>query len=186
MYTRCASLETGWLIEEVEAAVKAGNIEYIDSTLNASLNHVRWCFDSSPSYDDIQEELEAFAITHGEWPVLIVVDNIRNVFAPDAGEDVDAVCQWLKEVAAHTGAAVIGLHHVKGAFNDGNVPIPLSGLIGQIGKIPELILTLHRVGSDVGGWSLRISPVKNRTGRADASGAWWIPHDYHPERMLIL
>jgi hypothetical protein len=185
MYLRCASAETGWRMEDIEKQVESGNTEYIDATLNKETSHIRWAFDSSPSYDDIQEELECFALTYGEWPSLIVVDNIRNVFTSDSADDHDSVCQWLKELAAITGAAVIGLHHVTGAYNAGNVPIPLSGLLGQIGKIPETILTLHRIGSDIAGWTLRISPVKNRTGKANSSGEWSLDFEYEPERMKI-
>jgi replicative DNA helicase len=185
MYLRCAASELGWRMEDIENQVKSGNTKHIDTTLNAATSHIRWSFDSSPAYEDIEQELEAFALTYGEWPALIVVDNLRNVFAPDGNTDTDGVCQWLKEIASMTGAAVIGLHHVTGSYNNGDVPIPLGGLLGQVGKIPETILTLHRVGSDIAGWTMRVCPVKNRTGKADASGGWVLDLPYEPERMRL-
>ena len=184
MYLRGASLETGYLMEDIENTVRAGKTELIDAKLNAA-DHIRWSFATGPSPEDIEDELQAFAAIYGEWPALIVIDNLRNVYIRDSGEDMDGVCQYFKDLASRTGAAVIGLHHVKGAWNDGNIAIPLSGLIGQIGKIPEVILTLHKTGSEAAGWSMGVSTVKNRTGRGDPSGNFIIHLEYAPERMHL-
>jgi replicative DNA helicase len=185
MYLRAASHETGWKMEDIENTVKAGRTELIDAKLN-SKDYIRWSFEPNPTQTDIEEELLAYVLTYGEWPHLIVVDNLRNVYTESGGEDMDELCDWLHALAKKTGAAVIALHHVKGPYNDGNVPIPLSGLIGQIGKVPEMILTLHKIGSDISGWTMNVSVVKNRTGKGDPSGGWFLSLLYEPERMKLV
>ena len=44
-----------------------------------SMAHVRWCFDPSPSLDDIELEMEAFNELYGEYPELVVIDILDNV-----------------------------------------------------------------------------------------------------------
>jgi hypothetical protein len=103
---------------------------------------------------------------------VIVVDNFKNLFAGGGGEfeALEGNCEFLHELAKETGAAVIALHHVTGENEDGTKPIPMSGLRGKISKTPAVIWTLHRTPSH-----LNISPVKNRNGKANASGAWTLP-----------
>lgn len=184
-FVRGASEATGWLMADIEEQIKAGNTAYIETEL-AKVGNVRFSFDASPSLDDVEEELQAFAVTFGDWPALIVVDNLRNLWLPDEmGEDHDKACDYLHALAKKTGAAVVALHHVKGPYNDGKTPIPLSGLIGQIGKVPEVVLTLHKSGGDFGPELLNVSPVKNRSGRADPSAGWSLPFRYDPSRMVV-
>ena len=74
-------------------------------------------------------------------------------------------------MARTTEACVIVLHHVTGPYNDANQPIPLSGVKGQIGRVPELILTLHKEVGEYGYEDLlKVSTVKNRGQKADPSG----------------
>jgi hypothetical protein len=97
---------------------------------------------------------------------------------------LEKVCEYLHELARMTGACVVALHHVKGDSNDGNQPVPLSQIKGQIGRVPEMILTLHRIGDDASR-QMGVSVVKNRTGKADASGAMILYLDADMERMRL-
>jgi hypothetical protein len=97
---------------------------------------------------------------------------------------LEKVCEYLHELARETGACVVALHHVKGDSNDGNQPVPLSQIKGQIGRVPEMILTLHRIGDD-SSRQMGVSVVKNRTGKADASGAMTLYLDADMERMRL-
>lgn len=185
MFVRGAAMETGWLMADIEKQIEAKNLEYIETKLNER-HDVRYSFDPNPSLDDVEEELKAFAMTYGEWPALIVVDNLRNLFLPEEmGDNHDKACDYLHALAKKTNAAVVALHHVKGPYNDGRTPIPLPGLIGQIGKVPELILTLYKSGGEFGPSTLNVSPVKNRSGRAEADASWSLPFIYEAERMHI-
>jgi hypothetical protein len=93
---------------------------------------------------------------------------------------LEEACVIMKGLARDTNAAVIALHHVSGALEDGLTAIPLSGLRGKIPKTPATVLTLHR---GEGGKQLRVSPVKVRSGVADASGNWSLPIAIDLNRM---
>lgn len=187
MYTRAASMLTGWRTTDVEHQIRSGNTETIDAKLNAH-DHIRFNFDAAPGMDDIDEELKAFASAYGEWPRLVVVDNIRNVFDPDGEKgSVDGVIDFLHERARETKSCIIGLHHVTGAYDDGITPVPLSGLMGKVSKVPATILTLNRNPQlDFNGaQAMNISPVKNRGGKADPSGGTQIPIRAHMDTMTL-
>ncbi|MEV6675217.1 DnaB-like helicase C-terminal domain-containing protein [Streptomyces sp. NPDC051162] len=184
-YVRAGANITGWTTGDVENAI----LHQQTTTLDAALSGVsiRWNFDASPSLTEIEEELTAYAMIYG-YPAICIVDNVTNVDAPEMGEGhagLDELCGYFHDLARKTESAVILLHHVTGIYNDGTNPIPLSGIKGQIGRVPEVILTLHRGGTEFEGYNLRASNVKNRGGKADASGFTFAELNWEPERMQI-
>ncbi|MFE7313794.1 AAA family ATPase [Streptomyces sp. NPDC057555] len=184
-YVRSAARVSGWTTAQVEAAIQDQQTTTLDAAL-AGLD-IRFNFDASPSLDEIEESLTAYAMIFG-WPALTIIDNVTNVDAPEMGEGhagLDELCGFFHDLARRTGSAIILLHHVTGIYNDGNNPIPLSGIKGQIGRVPEVILTLHRGGTEFEGYDLRVSNVKNRGGKADPSGFTYARLGWQPERMLI-
>lgn len=139
--------------------------------LDDATNHIWFCWNPSPNLSDIQDEVEAFAHVTGEWPHLIVLDNLKNVWVDssgDGGEHVryDRVLDFMHEVAGMTNAHVMVLHHVVGPYEDGDKPIPLSGILGKVTKPFRLILTLFRPTEG----QLGLSIVKNSTGKMDQTG----------------
>lgn len=189
MYVRAAAMLTGWTVDECEAAIRGTDegARTIEAALDG-MHMVRWSFEPSIDYNDLEDHLEAFAGTYGDWPKLIVVDNLKDLADPDGETSLADRCKYLKVIARHTNAAVIALHHVTGEYDDGNKPVPLSGLMDKISKIPEVILTLHRNPSAVtfdGRQHLFVCPVKNRGGKADPSGSWGIPISAFMDRMRL-
>ncbi len=185
MYVRTAAKELKWTTAEVEGQVELENTQLIDTTLNNRTGHIRWCFDTSPTLDVMEEELLAFAATYGSFPDVIVVDNITNVDT-ESGEGqmaLESICEYLHGLARKTGAAVIGLHHVTGEFDDGTRPVPLSGLKGKVSKVPEMVLTLFRNNEQPN--KMGVAVVKNRGGKADPSGAMVVWLDLELDRMQI-
>lgn len=146
--------------------------------------HIWWNFDSALTLQDINDEIEAYALVWGEYPHLIVVDNLNNV-SDGAGESKDTqdrVMDYLAQVARHTSAAVVVLHHVTGAYEDGQTPVPLSGLMNKVGKRPRLIITLYQHDSNILGACI----VKNTTGRADPAAQDVVAHiGWLPSRSFL-
>lgn len=148
---------------------------------------IRFNFNASPSLDTIERAVMAFEELYGEFPSLIVIDNITNVQngTQDNGSDpfagLETFLDYLKTMGRETQSCVIGLHHVLGPYNDGLQPIPLSGVKGQIGRVPELILTVFRAGPG----KLGVSPVKIRGGNPDTSGQTYAELSFHGETMTI-
>jgi hypothetical protein len=139
-------------------------------------------YDSSPTPHDIEEIVAAYYELCNEFPALIVVDNITNVVtdATESGDPfsgLEALMDYLHSMARVTGACVIGLHHVTGDYNNGDKPIPLNGVKGQITRVPEMVLTLHKI--------LCVSPVKNRGGKADPTGQTYAELEFDGATMKV-
>ena len=180
--TRMLSIETGCpLSESTERVRNQQDVELEDL--------IRFSFESSPTLENLKTSLESYEEVYGDFPALIVVDNVTNVLTDLNEEDpfagLEVLMEQLHGLARLTGACVVGLHHVLGQYNDGATPIPLSGIKGQIARVPEVVLTLHRVCSSYGPDSFRVSAVKNRSSKADPSGLDWAALEFDGSRMLI-
>lgn len=139
--------------------------------LNDNTRHIWFDWNNGPNLYDIQDEVEAFAHVNGEWPHLIVVDNLKNIYVEtsgEAGEHIryDRVLDFLHELAGHTGAHIMVLHHVAGFYENGDAPIPLSGILGKVTKPFRLIITLYRPNEN----QIGLSIVKNSTGKMSQKG----------------
>ena len=134
--------------------------------------------------------MAAYEEVYGDYPALTIVDNITNVRSGGLNDEdpfagLEVTLEYLHDMARQTGSCVVVLHHVTGPFNDSDKPIPLSGVKGQIGRVPELILTMHRVPSQYGTDVLNVSIVKNRGGVQDPSGRDFVSLDFDGAMMQI-
>lgn len=141
------------------------------SILEDNTRHIWFNWNTGPNLQDIEDEVMAFAHATGDWPHLIVIDNLKNIWVDtsgDGGEHVryDRVLDFLHELAGQTNAHIMVLHHVTGFYEDGDKPIPLSGILGKVTKPFRLIITLYRPSEE----QLGLSIVKNSTGRMDQGG----------------
>jgi len=151
--------------------------------LQDSTNHIWFYWDASPSLEDIEAEIEAYAYSNGAWPHLIVVDNLINVDTEgEAGHaQKDSVMHWLQQLANLTNAHVMVLHHVTGQYEDGNTPVPKSGLLDKVAKRPRLVCTLYRVSEGL----LGVRVVKNSSGPMAADGSFGPDIAVMMERMWM-
>lgn len=184
--TRSLSIQTGWSLSKSSEMVRQSNLNDVADELDLP---IRFNYSASPSLDQIETSMEAYGEVYESYPELVIVDNITNVRAGGANDEdpfagLESLMEYLHDMARRTGACVIGLHHVQGPYNDADKPIPLSGIKGQIGRVPELILTMHRrptMGPDM----LNISTVKNRSGKADPSGLDYTSLEFVGDSMTI-
>ncbi|MEU8948766.1 AAA family ATPase [Streptomyces sp. NPDC048489] len=151
----------------------------------------RFSFDARPRPKDIERDLAAYFEVFGTMPHLIVVDNITNVDAGGAADaeafsfGLEAMCEYLADMARETKAHVLALHHVTGEHSDGLSPIPLSGVKGKIGRVPSVIITLHKEIDGMDGRIIHASPVKNREGFEDSSGQTFSSYDFNQSNMRL-
>jgi predicted ATP-dependent serine protease len=164
MGVRAAAKMSGHPQAQVEKGMQDPSIAPMYHDVLAKLWNVRFSFDVT-GMEDVRDEVFAYATAHGEFPHLIVVDNLVNVVE---GEDEYRAMRHavadLDRLAHVTGAHVMVLHHATGKYEDGDSPIPLGGIEGKVAKIPAQVITLNRVHND----TLRVNVVKNRSGKADA------------------
>jgi len=152
------------------------------SSVLKQAEHIRWCFESAPSLQDIELQVDAFFELYGDYPELIVVDNLLDCTHSDGDEwaSMRSLLREFKWWARETGSAFLVLHHTSEAVPSDPCP-PRSAIQGKVAQTPALILT---VGSNQLGF-MGVCPVKNRYGPADPSGnaASWLV--YEPARMHI-
>jgi hypothetical protein len=151
-------------VEQVAAELK-GEPAWASSLL-AQHDNIRWCFDPSPTLEDIGEETEAFGEIYGDYPELIVVDILRNVaYYEDAERGSNArKLQYFHSLARQTGAGIIVVHHCTEASRADPCP-SRSDILEKQNELPSLILTVG-----VRGNAFHVAPVKNRHGFQDPSG----------------
>ncbi len=183
MGMRVVAMATGMTQSNAEQILKQDK----DSAENIlkQFDYLRWSFESSPTLSDIDESVQAFETTWGISPTLIVIDNLMDI-AMDGHEEFSgmrAAMKELKYLARDTNACVLVLHHTKEGFI-GTPCQPRSAIQGLVNQIPALILT---IGQEIIGESiyLCVAAVKNRYGRADATGNTFTMLSFDPASMQL-
>ncbi|MEV3860729.1 AAA family ATPase [Streptomyces sp. NPDC050095] len=189
--SRSTAILSGADVRDVKRKLLEGDVgEYL-----AALGErwwIRFNYDARPTLTEVETNLRAYFEVFGMFPHLIVVDNITNVageMSADSAESftfgLEAMCEYLSDMARVTGAHVLSLHHVIGEYSDGLQPIPLSGVRGKIGRVPNLILTIHKEIDGMDGRILHVSPVKNREGFEDSSGQTFSSYAFNTVNMRL-
>ena len=179
MAMRLASMISGKSQSDVEQKLNT-DIGWTKAVLQKG-SHIVWSFESSPTLEDISEEVLAFEEVWGCAPSMIILDNLMDV-ATDGGEEfasMRAIMKELKYLARATNAAIVVLHHTSEAIA-GTPCQPRSAIQGKVSQLPALICTLGTVGTSMG-----VASVKNRYGRADAGGTLMTWLAFNPEYMYI-
>jgi hypothetical protein len=165
---RAAAMLTGRLVDEVEAMAQSDGRALVEEALGG-LDNIRFCFDPTPSLDDIDMEMRAFTEMWGEPPHLVVIDSLYNMQAESDSEwgGLRDISKAVHHMARNTEAAFWILHHVSENDSKPGVPPSRRAILGKISQIPELIITLAAVPA---AGLVHISCVKNRQGMHDATG----------------
>lgn len=184
---RTLSVLTGLLNEQMSEALTT-HTAWCSQELRKA-GHIRWTFDSSPTIDDLMEEVEAFTELYGDPPALMVIDNATDVVIEGAGDEwgtLRELFRTLKTVAREYSVAVVALHHasdreLNGKFSGPHsVCPPRSDMQGKVSQVPALILSMASAEN----W-MAVCPVKNRFGWSDRSGNRVVLFDWDPTRTFI-
>lgn len=166
---RAAAMVTGETQSQVREDLAMGADDYYSSLLAESFGHVRWVFETDPTYEDLLLETEAFAEAFGAFPEIIVVDNLMNVMGEAESEyaaqkETTKVLHRLRRI---TGASVWLVHHMNETKADPSYPAPRVDLANKLAQIPEVILSISRGDtSNV----MRVAVVKGRGMKQDPTG----------------
>lgn len=162
MVIRATAAVTGHKQKQVRDVMRRGLFKevYGDRLKDSNL---RLDFDpSNPTMQDIAYILECYHELEGQYPKLIILDNLMNLES-DSGDDWSAMRRATKELhwlARKTKACVLVLHHTSEDFM-GPVP-PLRAVQGKVVQMSPVIIT---VGFD--GIYLYVCIAKNRHGPSD-------------------
>lgn len=131
---------------------------------------IRLSFDpSNPTMQDIAHILEAEYEINGEYPRLIILDNVMNLEGDSGGNEWGFLRKATKDlhwIARKTKACLVGLHHTsepdpRWTKETPKAP-PKSSIKGNITEMAPVILT---VSHDAG--EMWVAVVKNRFGQSD-------------------
>lgn len=168
---RVAAMMTGDTMQQV----RANPGKYVDQ-LEAL--PIRFVFEDSPTYQDVELEVAAYAEVFGRFPRVIVIDNMMNLVGESEDEwashrDHAKVIHRLTRV---TKAAVFVLAHMgEDKVDPSSHPQPRTKLQGKVSHLPKVILSLAFDGQ-----TLKVAPVKNRFGPGDASGRTFVELPCNP------
>jgi len=179
---RIGAMLTGRTIAEVDHAMRNGQKQEYVNLMSDKTPHISWQFKSCPTVKEIEQDVAAFAVKWGDYPHLIVVDNLRNVYSDE--DDYTGFrhnIEALNILSAETGSAVVVLHHLTGSYDDGAQIPPLSALEGKVSKLPSMVLNLFNGNrGDIG-----CAIVKNRYGAANPAGRLYVFFSTDLERVQI-
>ena len=171
---RAAARLSGDSTAQVEARLNSeGGGEQVRRLLRGA-EHVQFCFDPSPTRDDIADEVAAFTEAWGSAPQLVVVDNILNVQAEHENEwsGLKDLMKDFHYIARMSKAHVMVLHHTsEGEKDPYSKPPARRDIQGKISQLPEVINTV--VLRPTTG-ELLLACVKNRNGQHDATGGTFV------------
>lgn len=160
--------------------------QWVKTTLAPS-SHIRWCFESAPTIQRIEQEIDAFHELYGDTPDMVVVDNLTDVISDGQDEwgGMRTLLKDMKFLARFHDTAFLVLHHTSEGWNmQAGTPHtpPRQALQGKVAQTPALVLT---VSNHDPGW-LYVCPVKSRYGQADPTGFSPVIFQYQPECMRVL
>ncbi len=159
---RALAALTGYTMDQCGEYAAAGSINTAELLHKA--DHISWVFDPDITGEHVTARLRAFAEINGQYPELVIVDNLSNtVTGQDEYAELRQVTRAMQKIARQTNAHVAMLHHALGEYENGDRPIPQGGALGKLAKTPEQMLTLFNAAEN----QMAVAIVKNRSGKPD-------------------
>lgn len=169
---RITSMVTGDTTEMVELGMRGGGAardRYLNATKTGPGSNIHFSFGSPLTFERVEDVLEARVEVFDEYPDVICFDNLMDF---DGAESEYAaqmeVMSYATELARHTGATVVVLHHASDktweAKSDPWSPPSRDQVKGGLSEKPELSLT---VAFDPYSNHYKIACVKQRMGPSD-------------------
>lgn len=165
MVTRVTSSITGHSQREVRESMRMGIFKEVYGGWLTNPN-LRFEFDpSNPSLQDIAHILEAYHEVEGQYPKMLILDNVMNLEGDSENEwaGMRKASKALHWIARKTKACLVALHHTSDPDDKWPSKAPPKWSIQ--GKITQMSPTIVTVYTD--GYEMWLGVVKHRFGRSD-------------------
>ena len=184
MRLRAAAHLTQQSTKVVEEMMSTPASALIDDEMAVLDDYLFWSYEPSPSMEFIEEELLATEEVLGEYPHLVVVDNLMNVSHSSDAEwqEMRATMAAFHTLARKIDACVLVLHHVSENDSRPFAPPPRKAVQGKVNQLPEQILSIAMNPKDN---VLKVAAVKNRHGAHDPTGEEYVTLAVDAARMSI-
>lgn len=153
-------------VQQAEKMLEVGDEWAIEAM--AKLNNLCWSFEDDLSYENIDEEVQAFGELWGTEPDFIIIDNLTDVEGQEAdeGSTQRRAMKGLVQLARRTDSATLVLHHTSESDSIKEMPCPpRKAVMFKVNAKPAMIWTLADQGP-----RRPVAVVKDRYGKADKSG----------------
>ena len=181
---RSAAMISGHKVNTVEEGFATPEGTEFYSKQLESIKHLQFDFAPSPTLDEIDLSIQAYAEAYGEYPHLLIVDNAMNVVSMHENEwsGLREIAKAMHHIARETEAAVFLLHHTSESEGQPDMPPSRKSIQGKISQLPEMIITVALLP-----WNgeFRIAAVKNRFAKNSASGKQYVSLWTDASRMSI-
>lgn len=181
--SRLASMATMDTTEMVEAGMAEGG-KYRQGYIDAlASSNITFSFGSPISWRAVDEELEAYVELWDRYPEVLVFDNLMDFEGAESDyTEQMAVMQGCTEIARHTGATVIILHHASDknweAKTNPWAPPSRDQVKGGLSEKPELSLS---VALDPTSLAYNVACIKQRMGPCDPTAGRYATMICQPE-----
>jgi RecA-family ATPase len=181
---RAAAIVTNNTIDTIEDSFKQENGIKVYQNALTSLTNLEFSFDPSPTLDDIQLMIQAYGEKYGQYPELIIIDNLMNVAALHDNEwtGMRDIMKAAHHMARETSAAVFVLHHTSENEGEPTKPPARKAIQGKVSQLPEVIIT---VAMEPENSEFRIACVKNRFAKHSAMGTDYVTLYSDAARMKL-
>jgi len=181
---RAAAMTTGHKVSTVEEAFASGAGQDFYGQELESIKHLQFDFSPSPTLDEIDLSIRAYAEAYGEYPHMIIVDNAMNVVSlhNDEWAGLREIAKAMHHIARETDAAVMLLHHTTENEGRPDLPPARKAIQGKIAQLPEMIITVALVPST---GEFRVACVKNRFAANSADGSNYVTLWADASRMTL-
>jgi len=183
---RIVAMVTGNSMSSMRGHIEAMGVEFwrqewVQEALRQA-RHIKWVMDGQPTLKTLDDELDLYAMIHGDYPAMLVIDNAVDVLF-EHGDEFSSLRKLMPELKLtcrnHNIAGVV-LHHTSEAYQ-GNPCPPLFSVHGKINQTPATVVTIGN--ADAG--FLPTAAVKNRNGNGDRTGSTAIYLEYMPDLALL-
>ena len=142
---RLAAMLTGHTTRTVREGIEGGGAAFYEDALSDV--DIRFDFNSNPTLDDIELTMAAYEETYGEYPSVVIIDNLINV--EGVGAEGDNHKQGLMEIqkvfkylCRTTEAAFIVAHHCKESDGKPGWPPRRKAIQLMVNELPEAEVTV--------------------------------------------
>ncbi|MEV1109912.1 AAA family ATPase [Micromonospora sp. NPDC049751] len=164
--SRLASMAVRETTEQVGAGMATDPDKYVKALADLPIT---FSFGSPITWQQVDEELEAYVELHDRYPDILVFDNLMDFDGAESDyTEQMAVMSQATELARATDAAVILMHHASDksweAKSDPWAPPSRDQVKGGLSEKPELALSVALDPNDL---TYRVACIKQRMGPCD-------------------
>lgn len=176
--TRIIAMNYRHTVGEIEKNVDEYGAEYYDNiTVGDSISFV---FESPITWRGASEEIDAYLELWGEYPSVIVIDNLMDVEGCESDYQAQQTAmQWITALSRETRATTIVTHHATDkTVSDTDTPPSRKEIKNGLSEKPQLILGVSFYGGEENTSNvltipqeLRVAVLKQRSGKSFPDGS---------------